>query len=72
MGDGPIYVLLSLLCVIVPLSALFVEFRYEPPVWVHIILWPFMVVGLILGLLRPVKSAYLHQQYLHRSLKEGD
>ncbi len=70
MGDGPVYVILSLLCLVVPLGALFVEFRYEPPVWVHGIVWPVVVLGLTLGLLRPIKSAYLHQQYCHRSLKE--
>lgn len=70
MGDGPVYVMLSLLCLVVPLGALFVEFQYQPPVWVHMVVWSVVVLGLILGLLRPIKSVYLHQQYCHRSLKE--
>ena len=70
MGDGPVYIILSILCFFVPLMALFVEFSYNPPVWLHLFLWPFLVVVMITFLLRPVKSAYLHQQYVHRSLKQ--
>jgi len=47
--------------------ALFVEFTFSPPYWVHAILWIPLVIGLSLGLLRPLKGFLIAQQYRHRA-----
>jgi uncharacterized protein (DUF983 family) len=50
--------------------ALFVEFSFGPPFWVHVILWVPLVLILAIGLLRPLKGLMIAQQYKHRA-QEG-
>ena len=50
--------------------ALWVEVNYEPPYWVHIVLWTPLILGLTLGLLRPLKALMVFQQYRMRA-EEG-
>ena len=66
-GDGPaVFIIFILGFIAVPL-ALWVEFRLEPPFWVHVLIWPVVLLGGSLGLLRPLKAAMVAQQYRHRS-----
>ena len=66
-GDGPMPFVILIAGAIVCGSALYVEFTFSPPVWVHVVLWlPFTAV-LILGLLRFVKSLLLVLQYKHKA-----
>jgi len=51
-----------------PLGALIWSgFRFEPAFWVHILLWPILLLGGTIGLLRPLKAIMVAQQYHHRS-----
>jgi uncharacterized protein (DUF983 family) len=66
-GDGPaVFIIFILGFIVVPL-ALWVEFRFEPPFWVHLLLWPVLLLGGTIGLLRPLKAMMVAQQYRHRS-----
>jgi len=66
-GDGPaVFIIFILGFIVVPL-ALWVEFRFEPAFWVHILLWPILLLGGTIGLLRPLKAIMVAQQYRHRS-----
>ena len=47
--------------------ALYVEFSFGPPFWVHILLWVPLVLILAIGLLRPLKGLMIAQQYKHRA-----
>jgi uncharacterized protein (DUF983 family) len=47
--------------------ALFVEFTFHPPYWVHVVLWVPLVLGLSLGLLRPLKGLMIAQQYKQKA-----
>ena len=47
-------------------SALFVELNYGPPVWVHIIAWPLMILALGLPALRMVKGVLIALTYHNR------
>ena len=47
--------------------ALFVEFTFHPPYWVHAVIWVPLVLGLSIGLLRPLKGLMIAQQYKHRA-----
>ncbi len=38
---------------------------FEPPIWLHLILWPPVVLGLSLSLLRPAKAILIALQYRH-------
>lgn len=66
-ADGPAVFLIFILGFTIVPAALYVEFTYEPPVWVHFILWAPLVVLLTIGFLRPVKAYTLALQYKHRA-----
>ena len=65
-GDGPaVFVILGLGAIVMAL-VLYVELRYEPPVWVHAVLWvPLTFFGGV-WLLRVMKAWLIAQQYVHR------
>ena len=69
-GDGPAVFIMMIVGFIVVGLALFVEFTFHPPYWVHAILWIPLVLGLSIGLLRPLKGLLIAQQYRHRA-QEG-
>ena len=66
-GDGPaVFVMFIVLIITVPLVFL-VYALFEPPIWVHAIIWPIVVIGLSLCLLRPAKGVMIGLQFKHRS-----
>ena len=68
-GDGPaVFVMFIVLIITMPLVFL-VWALFEPPIWVHAILWPIVIIGLSLALLRPAKGLMLGIQY---KLKAGE
>jgi len=65
-GDGPAVFVILILGFLVVGLALWVELAYEPPFWVHAVLWvPFITIGALL-LLRPFKATLIAMQYRHR------
>ncbi len=55
-GDGPaVFVIFILGAVVVPL-ALLLEVYAVPPMWLHMVIWPPVIVALALALLRPMKA----------------
>lgn len=69
-ADGPAVFLIFVLGFTIVPAALYVEFTFEPPVWVHILLWAPAVLGLTIAFLRPVKSYVMALQYFHRGNKD--
>lgn len=65
-GDGPAVIIIFLLGLLVVPLALLVESIAAPPYWVHLVVWPPVILGLALGLLRPIKAFFVAQQYRHR------
>ncbi len=63
-GDGPAVFIMMIVGFIVVGLALVVEFTFHPPYWVHALLWVPLVLGLSLGLLRPLKGWLIAQQYV--------
>jgi len=55
-ADGPAVFIILILGAIVAGLALMVEVKYQPPIWVHIVLWFPMTIGGALTLLRPAKA----------------
>ncbi|MHA1157789.1 MAG: DUF983 domain-containing protein [Alphaproteobacteria bacterium] len=66
-GDGPAVFIMMIVGFIVVGLALYVEFTFGPPYWVHAVLWIPLILVLGLGLLRPVKGWLIAQQYLRRA-----
>lgn len=65
-GDGPAVFVILILGFIVVGLALWVELAYEPPFWLHLVLWLPLIVILGLGMLRPLKAGLIALQYKHR------
>ncbi|MEX0853039.1 MAG: DUF983 domain-containing protein [Bauldia sp.] len=66
-GDGPAVFIMMIVGFIVVGLALVVEFTLQPPYWVHVVLWVPLVLGLSLGLLRPLKGLLIAHQYKHKA-----
>ena len=69
-GDGPAVFIILILGFIVVGLALWLEIKYEPPYWVHAVLWVPLILGGGLGMLRPLKAAMIAQGYIHRATQD--
>jgi uncharacterized protein (DUF983 family) len=70
VGDGPAVFVILIVGAVVAGGALFVEFTWHPPYWVHAILWLPILLALSIGLLRVAKALLLVLQYRHQA-REG-
>jgi len=70
-GDGAAVGVILVLGAIVVGLAFWVEFRFEPPLWVHAILWPAITLPLTILMMRPAKAALVALQFRHRSAEMG-
>lgn len=66
-GDGPAVFVIMILGLLILGGALFVEFRFNPPVWVHVVLWAPLTLIAAFGLLRPLKGILVALQYHHKA-----
>lgn len=66
-GDGPAVFIMMIVGFIVVGLALFVEFTFHPPYWLHALIWVPLILGLSIGMLRPLKGLMIAQQYRHRA-----
>ena len=66
-GDGPaVFVILVLGFVVVGLAFL-VEVKFSPPLWVHAVLWPGVILAGAIVLLRVFKATLIALQFRHRA-----
>lgn len=70
VGDGPAAFLIMIVGAIVTILAVVVQLKFEPPFWVHVLLWVPLTLALVLGLLRIAKAALLALEYRNRA-REG-
>jgi uncharacterized protein (DUF983 family) len=69
-GDGPaVFIILFAGFVVVGL-ALWVEFTYQPPYWLHALLWGPLILAVTMLPIRPLKGWMIAQQYATRA-REG-
>ena len=70
-GDGPaVFIIFILGFIVVPL-ALLLESAVAPPLWLHLVIWPPVIVGGALALLRPAKGILIALQFRHRASESG-
>ena len=69
-GDGPAVFVILIAGFIVVGAALIVEFLYQPPFWVHALLWGPLILITTLGPLRPLKGLLIALQFHHKA-EEG-
>ena len=70
VGDGPAAFLILIVGAIISALAITVELTFDPPFWVHPLLWIPLTLALVLGLLRIAKAALLVLEYRNRA-REG-
>jgi uncharacterized protein (DUF983 family) len=66
-GDGPAVFIMMIAGFIIVGLALYVEVAFQPPYWVHAVLWIPLTLFLTVGMLRPLKGWLIAQQYKHKA-----
>lgn len=69
-GDGPAVFVIMLVGFVIVGLVLFVELSFQPPVWVHLIIWLPLTVVLSGLVLRPLKGLMIALQFRHKA-EEG-
>ena len=62
-GDGPAFFVMSIVGIVIVALAMWVEFAFEPPIWMHMLLWLPLTFILSLALVRPAKGLMIALQY---------
>ncbi len=66
-GDGPAVFVIFIAGFVVVFSALIVEVLYQPPFWLHALLWGPLILAVTLLPLRPMKGLMIALQYHHKA-----
>lgn len=66
-GDGPAVFIILFAGFVVVFAALVTEIVYQPPFWLHAVLWLPLILAVTLLPLRPMKSLMVALQYHHRA-----
>ena len=70
-GDGPAVGVILVLGALIVGMAIWVEFHFSPPLWVHAVLWPLVTFPAAIMMMRPLKAALVALQYRHRATEMG-
>ncbi len=73
-GDGPAVFVMFILCALVIPFVFWLELALTPPYWVHVVIWPPVVLILAIVLLRPAKALLvaLHYKNLRHKYDGGN
>jgi uncharacterized protein (DUF983 family) len=66
-GDGPAVFIILAAGFVVVFAALAVEVLYQPPFWLHAVLWLPLILLTTLVPLRPIKALMIALQYRHKA-----
>lgn len=66
-GDGPAIFVIMIAGAIVVGAALVTEVNYQPPYWLHALLWIPLILALTLRPLRALKSLLIALQFHHKA-----
>jgi len=69
-GDGPAFFVMTFSGFVVVAAALIVEVLYQPPFWVHAMLWLPLILITTLAPIRPLKGLLIGLQYRHKAAEE--
>lgn len=71
-GDGPAVFVIFIVGALSVLAAILTEIWFAPPYWLHLVIWPVVILGSSLGLLRPLKALLIALQFKHRASDSGN
>ncbi len=66
-GDGPAVFVILIAGFLCAFAMLFTEIAYAPPIWVHVVVFLPLTLGVCLGLLRPLKGVMLAAQFSNKA-----
>ena len=66
-GDGPAIFVIMIAGAIVVTAALITEVKYQPPFWLHAVLWLPLTLAVTLWPLRAIKSLLIALQFHHKA-----
>ncbi|MCT4656879.1 MAG: DUF983 domain-containing protein [Cohaesibacter sp.] len=69
-GDGPAVFVIMIVGFLATGGVLYTEFTYEPPVWLHVVLWGPLTILMSLAGLYLLKGGLIAQQY-HTKAEQG-
>lgn len=70
VGDGPAAFLTMIVGGLITGLAIWLELAVEPPLWVHLALWPLLTLISVVGLLRIAKGLLISLEY-RNAAREG-
>ena len=70
-GDGAAAFIILILGAVLVSLAFWVEFRFNPPLWVHAVLWPALAIPATIAMMRPFKAFLVAQQFRQRAAEMG-
>ncbi len=70
-GDGPAVFVMFITGPMVVALAILLEVLFQPPLWVHAVLWTPTILLTSIALLRPLKAVLIALQYRHRAGEGG-
>lgn len=71
VGDGPAAFLTLIIGALIVGLALWLQLSFDPPWWLHVVLWLPLSVGLTIGGLRVAKAALLISEYRNSAREAG-
>ena len=66
-ADGPVVPIMLIVGFLSAGSALWFELTFHPSIWLHLIIWPPLILLLSLALLRPFKALFIGAQFKLRA-----
>jgi uncharacterized protein (DUF983 family) len=66
-GDGPAVFVILIAGFLIIGALLWTEVTYEPPIWVHLVIFLPMTLVVCLGMLRPLKGIMIALQYRNKA-----
>jgi uncharacterized protein (DUF983 family) len=66
-ADGPAFFAMSAVGILIVALAMWVEFTWEPPIWLHMALWLPLSILLCLLLVRPLKALMIALQFQQKA-----
>ncbi len=70
VGDGPAAFLTLILGTLVSVGAVLIQIRWEPPLWLQLLIWVPVTAAGVVGSLRLAKAALITVEYRQRA-REG-
>ena len=70
-GDGAAAFIILIESAVLVALAFWVEFRFNPPLWVHAVLWPALAIPATIAMMRPFKAFLIAQQFRNRPGEMG-